>query len=362
MPQTSRFFVRMSVCAMIALTALSCAEGMHLAPAAIGPALKPKPHDALTRLADHFGATLPSPLEHDGARAARGERFRVAILSDMNSSYGSTHYRPEVHGAVAWLTQSARPSLVLSTGDMVAGMREGLDYEAMWVAFHEAVTHPLTMAGIPFAPTPGNHDASIQPGYEYERREYDAQWKLWKPALDFVDTRHYPRRYAFLHGGALFISLDATTVGRLSRAQLRWLEQVLIAQAEVPVKVVFGHLPIHPFAARREREVLGDVELEALLNAHGVSAYLSGHHHAYYPGKRGKLRMVSMACLGGGARKLMGTAQPSARSVAVLEIDPAQGVLSVEAYSGERFDQRIERESLPERLGAQDAQIWRDDL
>jgi hypothetical protein len=95
--------------------------------------------------------------------------LRVAVLSDLNGSYGSTSYESTVSTAVAALIDQFSPDIVLSTGDLVAGQQAGLDYPAMWTAFHAAVTTPLTQAGLVFAPTPGNHDASGYASFSGER-------------------------------------------------------------------------------------------------------------------------------------------------------------------------------------------------
>lgn len=300
--------------------------------------------------------------------AAPEARVRVVVLSDMNGRYGSALYREQVHEAVQAVTGSIRPSLVLSTGDMVAGMKAGLDYEAMWGAFHEAVTLPLRRAEIPFAPTPGNHDGTNYPGFELERQVYRQTWEEHKPALDFVDSRFYPRRYAYLHQGVLFVSIDASTVGKLKRPQIEWLDEVLAAQADVPVKIVYGHVPIVPFVKGRADETLADEALESLMVKHEVSAYLSGHHHAFYPGRREQsgLRMISMACLGGGPRVLNNRprgAEPEARALLVLEIDPQEGIVSAEALdAASHFHERIARDTLPERVGEGAWEVVRDDL
>ncbi len=47
---------------------------------------------------------------------------RVVVVSDLNESYGSTRYSPEVDEAVRQTIELA-PDLVISTGDMVAGQR-----------------------------------------------------------------------------------------------------------------------------------------------------------------------------------------------------------------------------------------------
>jgi hypothetical protein len=47
----------------------------------------------------------------------RGE-LRIVVISDLNSSYGSTDYEPEVHRAVALIRDRWRPDLVLAAGEL----------------------------------------------------------------------------------------------------------------------------------------------------------------------------------------------------------------------------------------------------
>jgi 3',5'-cyclic AMP phosphodiesterase CpdA len=297
----------------------------------------------------------------EGAPEARLDSapLRVAVISDLNGRYGSTTYQGSVHAAVDRLLE-ASPDLVLSTGDMVAGQRRGIDHEAMWEGFHAAVSDRLAEAGIPFAVTPGNHDASGYEVFAEERALFVRQWTRRRPEVRFVDDSHYPLRYSFTVGPAFFVSLDATTVGPLSDEQRRWLDRQLAA-APQPVKIVFGHVPLHPFAIGREREHLRDPELEALLLRHGVELFVSGHHHAYYPGRRGPLRLVSTACVGAGPRPLIGTDRRSPRSIVLFDVT-ADGVRDLDAWGGESYERRIERASLPPHVGAGAHRIDRDDL
>ena len=286
--------------------------------------------------------------------------LRVAVVSDLNGSYGSTSYADTVTRAVdrvlAW-----EPDLVLSTGDMVAGQRAGLDYRAMWSAFHAAVSDRLAGAAIPFAVTPGNHDASGYSTYAGERAIFVSEWTSRKPELEYLDDSDYPLRYSFTVGPALFVSLDATTIGPLSGEQMTWLEAQLVAGADKPVKIVYGHVPLYPFAIGRESEIIGDAELERIADEHGVTAMISGHHHAYYPGRRGSLRLVGTACLGSGPRALIGTSDPSPRSVLLLEIEDGE-LRTVDAWSGAAYDTVVERSTLPETVGPAATRIQRDDL
>ena len=298
--------------------------------------------------------------------AAADAPLRVVVLSDFNGSYGSTAYTRHVDEAVARAI-ALKPDLVISTGDMVAGQRlhpplTRAQIEPMWRAFHDKVSDPLARAGVPFVAVPGNHDASSGERFRLEREIYREQWAGRKPALDFVDATHYPFRYAFRVKGTLFVAIDATFVGHLSREERDWLAALLEREGPKSAhRVVFSHMPLWPFTVGRETEYLGDPELEAILKKARVDLFLSGHHHAYYPGAKDGVRHVSQACLGAGPRPLIGTAHAAERAITVLDFD-GRGDVQVEAYSGPGYTRRIERASLPERIVSPRATLLRDDL
>ena len=318
------------------------------------PDAAPPPPDAAPPPPD--AAPTPPDAAPTPPDAAPPPTVRVAVISDLNGSYGDPTYDAPVHTAVRRII-AERPDVVLCTGDMVAGQRAGLDYEAMWAGFHAAVTDPLSAAGIPLAVSPGNHDASAYDGFENERRVYAATWQARRPAVEFVDDADYPFRYSFRVGSALFVALDDTRIGALRAADRGWVEARLTEGAGLQAKLVYGHVPIHPFTIGREDEVLADDALEDLLIENGVSAFLSGHHHGYYPGRHRGLRHVSMACLGSGARALIGTAGATPRALAFLSVHDGE-ITELEAYSGAQLDDRIERSSLPRSVGV----LTRDDL
>jgi len=319
------------------------------------------PRDASERLDAAGGGEDASGPDAAADAGAPETPLRIAVLSDLNGSYGSTSYAPSVHAAVDRVVDW-NPDVALSTGDMVAGQRDGLDYRAMWAGFHAAVSDPLAVAGIPFAVTPGNHDASGYASYAGERAIFVSEWETTrKPDLDYLDDTSYPLRYSFVMGPVLFVSLDATTVGPLAGEQMTWLADQLEAGADRPVKIVYGHVPLYAFAQGRESEIIGDAALEALANEHGVTVLLSGHHHAYYPGRRGGLRLVGTACVGAGPRALIGASDPSERSVLLLEVVGGE-LRTVEAYAGETSDTIMPRTALPEAVGPEGQRIHRDDL
>ncbi|MCA9580141.1 MAG: metallophosphoesterase, partial [Myxococcales bacterium] len=290
------------------------------------------------------------PGDHHDAGAHRRDAgptapIRVVVISDLNGSYGSTTYEASVHDAVSEIVDLG-PDVVLSTGDMVAGQKAGLNYGAMWDGFHAAVSNPFAAAAIPFAVSAGNHDASGYAAFSGERAKYVSEWEMRKPALPFVDDTHYPLYYSFALGDALFIALDSTVVGPLDGAQSSWLAAQLEGSANYKTKVLFGHVPLYAFAVGRETEIIGDAALEALLVAHEVTLFVSGHHHAYYPGKRGPLRLVGTACLGGGPRALIGTGTASPQ--AYLSFDIVDGAIqNLDAFPAPNFGTAIDRSTLP---------------
>ncbi|MBC8068931.1 MAG: metallophosphoesterase, partial [Deltaproteobacteria bacterium] len=128
-----------------------------------------------------------------------------------------------------------------------------------------------------------------------------------------------------------------------------------------PAKIVFGHLPLWPFAQGREDEVIGDSALEELLVLHGVDLFVSGHHHAYYPGRRGDLRLAGTACLGAGPRALIGVDATSATALLTFELDASGEITGLDAWPSPDFAAPIDRASLPPSIEHAGVVVARDD-
>jgi hypothetical protein len=296
------------------------------------------------------------------ATSVTAASLRVAVISDLNGSYGSVDYAPAVSRAVSRII-ALKPDLVISTGDMVAGQRRPhlseSDLRAMWNAFHEVVTEPLERAGIPFVVSPGNHDASAYSGFERERAIYEDEWRERRPDLPFVDGEEYPFSYAFDLGGVRFASLDVTTIGPLEADEARWLSNAMGGAG--PTRILFSHLPLWPFATGRETEAIGDPKLERLLAELDIDLHLSGHHHAFYPGVVNGLGVVSQACLGAGPRTLIGDSGRSERAITLLEISET-GEIAVSAITGPDFDEPLDIGALPRMIRTDQRTIERLDL
>lgn len=301
------------------------------------------------------------------AHTEKSERqWKVAVISDMNQGYGSTSYRDSLKTAIKNIV-SEKADLVLSTGDMVAGQKKGLDYAAMWTSFNAHVTEPLAKAKIPLLPSAGNHDASAGQAFRSERDLYVKNFKNYNPdrfaqsGLVFLQNvkQNYPLHYAMNLGPALFIALDATASGPLIHDQINWLREVLQKSSAYKIKIIFGHMPLYPFAFNRAHDFIGwgdsdyALKLEKLLQEHQVTYYLSGHHHVYYPARRhGKIRYVSVPLLGTGNRTLL-TQNRDAQKLApegfLYLTFNEKGEHTLKALASPSL-QEVETETLPEKI------------
>jgi len=282
---------------------------------------------------------------------AAGETF--VLISDINGRYGSTEYHQRVHAAIDRITDM-QPSAVLSTGDLVAGQNQPkLDrawLDRMWRAFDQAVAQPLTQAGIALLPTPGNHDGSAYPRFTLEREQFRLYWTGHDPGVEMLPGSQWPRRYAVRIGDVLLVSFDGTRPGRLPSEEREFVERMLESNGvQSACTLVMGHLPMWPLAAGREREIIDDPELLQTLHKHGVDAYLSGHHHLYYPGvdDAGMLHLA-VGALGGNARSFSGQSGRQPHSFARLEC--AEGRIRVAGLAAPDFATPVDPARLPETL------------
>ena len=135
-------------------------------------------------------ASRPLASEQTRNSQAQTKPFKIGLISDLNSSYGSTSYGPTVERGVNLLLQQ-KPDLVICAGDMVAGQKTSLtdrQLAAMWEGFETFVRRPLEATGIPLLPAMGNHDASSQRSqgrwiYARERQQASLFWNKHQEAL-----------------------------------------------------------------------------------------------------------------------------------------------------------------------------------
>ena len=274
----------------------------------------------------------------------------IAFIADLNGRYGSTSYDGRVGDAIDAIIE-LQPELVISGGDMVAGQKQPrLDsdrLDQMWRGFNHTVADPLDRAGIPLAVTVGNHDGSAFPKFALERERFELQWRARVPEVDILPGSEWPRRYAARMGAVLLIAFDGTRPGKLPDDERQFLERMLQAYGNGPIlTIVFSHLPMWPLTRGREREIIDDPELLALLHRSGVDVYASGHHHAFFAGTddAGMLHL-GLGALGGNARPFSGqrTAQPY--SFAVLTL--AEGAVQITTRAAPEFRDPVPAAQLP---------------
>ena len=62
-------------------------------------------------------------------------------------------------------------------------------------------------------------------------------------------------------------------------------------------------------------------QLRTMLEKYNVHTYISGHHHAYYPGHRGDLQLLHMGIIGSGPRPLIDSDLPPWKALTILDVD-----------------------------------------
>ena len=290
--------------------------------------------------------SLPSP---------SGERLRLGLISDLNSSYGSTTYIPAVHQGLGHLL-ALHPALVVCAGDMVAGQKRGLStaqLERMWDGFARDVLQPVRRQGLPFLPAIGNHDGA--PGFLDDRIVAAQFWQARKQGLglQFVDSSGFPFHYSALQDNVFWLVWDASS-SRIPSAELTWARHQLNSpQARnAGLRLVVGHLPLFGLSQGRDRpgEVLHQAAaIQTLLEQGNAQAYISGHQHAWYPARRGHLDLIQLGALGSGPRRLISGNLPAQQSFTTLDVDWTAGTLRETSY-GAASGRRLRWSTLPAQL------------
>jgi len=265
------------------------------------------------------------PEEICAQSASDMKSMKIVLMSDLNESYGSTHYGEFVDSTLAYVAQW-QPDLVLFAGDMIAGQSLQLsesDLQAMWAGFDDAIGEPMRDLSIPFAFTLGNHDGSKSGNFDHERDLAKSYWSTRMPDLNYVSNDHFPFYYSFSHGDIFVISWDAS--GHIvSDEEIDWIQQQLTRDEakNASLRLMLGHLPLYAVAEGRNRrgEVLKDADrLFEMMTDHNVDYYFSGHHHAWYPAEKDGLRMIHSGAQGSGPRPLIGSDLPPRRTITLLE-------------------------------------------
>jgi hypothetical protein len=259
----------------------------------------------------------------------RGD-YRIAVVSDLNSEFGSTNYEYQVDSIMQRIPRMFNPNMVVCGGDMVAGQSGSLtraQLDAMWAAFDTKIATPLRNANIPFAFTIGNHDGAD--GYPLERERTNNYWRSpgKYPGMHAIDTLNYPFYYSYMDradGDIFYVTWDANS-SIISSAELEWTKQQFASPAARNAKYRFliGHMPLYGVA--QERDSPGNVlpqpdNLRQWMEELDVHTYISGHQHAYYPGKRGKLELLNTGAAGSGPRRWLSIDKAPVNTMTLMDI------------------------------------------
>ncbi|WP_199120111.1 metallophosphoesterase [Pedobacter sp. ASV28] len=252
--------------------------------------------------------------------------FTIAVISDLNSSYGSTVYHPDVYATLKEL-DSLKPDLILCGGDMVAGQKATLttkNIQEMWSSFGKHILQPIQQMKIPFGFTVGNHDAS--PSYQQDRALAKTFWQTQQHnlGLNFIDQSNFPFYFSYKQNDIFFISWDAAGAN-VDDKVWEWMKKQLQSKMakKAKLRVLLGHLPLYAIVASKNKpgEVLAEPQRTMdFFKEHHIDLYISGHQHAYYPAQKEGIRLLNTACIGEGPRALIGDTRPATRAYTLIEV------------------------------------------
>ena len=133
-----------------------------------------------------------------------------------------------------------------------------------------------------------------------------------------------------------FVSWEASSA-QITHENLEWLkEQFQTPEAKkAKFRFVMGHMPLYSVAQERDSKgnVLEEPEkLRKLLEEYNVHTYISGHQHAYYPGKRGELELLNTGAAGSGPRAWLTQNRAPVNTITIMDIFMEKDSISYSTY------------------------------
>lgn len=301
----------------------------------------------------------------------RGDQ-RIAVISDLNSGLGAADYQWQVDSILDRIPRIWKPDLVISGGDMVAGMgiSDTSHLRKMWTGFDQHIARPLREHNIPFAFTLGNHDGPRS--YPLERKIAAEYWNKQEhdPGLEFVDREFFPNYYSFVKDSLFFVSWEASS-SEITQANLTWLEEQFNSPEaqSAAFRFVMGHMPLYSVAQERNSKgnVLNDpVKLQRLLEKYNVHTYISGHQHAYYPGKRGDVEFLNTGAAGSGPRSWLNLDRKPVNTITIMDVFHEKDSITYTTYNIKEKDakdlQILDETRLPSSMFGVNGHLLRRDL
>lgn len=215
-----------------------------------------------------------------GARAAEvskntpkqpAQPIRFVVVNDFH--HDTPECDPWMEKLFRQIATTDGASLCLGLGDLAnTGKRESLQ------AMHRLSVH----AGMPFHPTPGNHDLDLSPvdGF-YEE----------------VFPKH--RNYVIHHAGWQFVIIDTTEGNKwkdvvISKTTLDWLDQTLPTLDPLAPTVLATHFPL---ASEAPMCPLNADSVLARFIGHNLRGVFGGHFHGRTSSPRGDISLQTNACV-----------------------------------------------------------------
>jgi len=191
-----------------------------------------------------------------------------SILHVSDLHFGPKHL-PELSSALAALAASARPDVVVASGDFTQRAKPGQFREAR--RFVEGL-------GIPVVFAPGNHDVPLWRVWERALFPFGAWRRHFAPELE---RHHVDDEVAIVAVNTAYAW--TTKHGRVTAAQAAAVEAALAAAPASAFRIVVAHHPLaHVAQVGDEPAARGGERLLELLRRQRVRLILSGHlHHSF---------------------------------------------------------------------------------
>ena len=209
-----------------------------------------------------------------------GDRLTLAVVGDCQPALPRTPLSQLTHQIMREL-RLLRPAFVLYTGDRIWGYRESR--QEMLNAYDRFRALAETV-GVPFYAALGNHEMQSDPAAVEVALE--AGNELWG---------------SFEAGPYHVVVLNTDLVnleGRITGAQLAWLEEDLAANAGSAGIFVLMHRPLFSWF-QGDFNPDDAAALQALFARYPVRAVFAGHDHFHYEEEHGRIRYITTGGGGG---------------------------------------------------------------
>ncbi len=214
-----------------------------------------------------------------GARAAeastqapevRVNPIRFVAVNDLH--HENADCDPWMEKLFRQIATTQGSAFCLGLGDLAnSGKRESM----------QAIRRLSALAGMPFLPTPGNHDLDLSPGDGFYENVFPKS-----------------RNYIVRNSGWQMVLIDSTEGDKtsnttISRTTLDWLDQTLPTLDPLAPTILGTHFPL---ASEIRMCPLNADAVLARFIGHNLRGVFGGHFHARTSSPRGEIQLVTNAC------------------------------------------------------------------